>query len=160
MLYTHVIIMHFEHCSEHGISSGVPGPMSCNSLLEETWFKIRSSLVQNLVLSFRRKFHIWNWFSTDQAKEDYCYLGKPGRRRVKSQWQHKQTPLKAGVNQTKHFILHQFFNFVKISGLHLGKNVSCHQKNFLPYLLFQIEFLNWLFKFLRSHVGYFVCCNS
>ena len=33
--------------------------------------------MQKLILSLRRILHVWNWFRTDEAKEDYNCRGKP-----------------------------------------------------------------------------------
>ena len=56
---------------EYGLGSRVLGTVSRNSLFVEILFKNGSSFVQKFLLSFKRNLYIWNWFCTNEAKENY-----------------------------------------------------------------------------------------
>ena len=62
---------------EHGVGPEVPGTMFHNSLLVNSLYKDRSSLVQMMVLNFRKILRVWDRFRADDVKEDYCCRGKP-----------------------------------------------------------------------------------
>ena len=59
-------IYHFDF--EHGAGLEVPETKSRNFLLVNSCCKERSSLVQQLICSFKKIFHVWSRFRTNEVK--------------------------------------------------------------------------------------------